>query len=338
MAVACATGPLWLLVPPMPTAPYWPPGRSRPRGGRAGRRRLHQGVALGRLEDDVGELLGVVSRPRVLMVSWNCWPLGTGCWPICPAATCTFCWAMAVTTSMAAEVERRQLVGVEPGPQAVVALAEVGDVGHAGQPAQFVLDVDRGVVAQEEAVVAVVRRDQVHDHQRVGRHLLDVDALVLHQWRDDRQGQRDAVLHQHLGHVRVHAQLEGHGQGVGAVVGGLRRHVHHALDAADLLLDGGGHRVAHGLGVGPGIERRHQHRGRRHLGYCATGSVNTATPPASTKTIDSTEAKIGRSMKKWEITCVALRFGPHEGSEAPAAAPSVPAPGPEGCQGSRPYR
>ena len=28
-------------------------------------------------------------------------------------------------------------------------------------------------------------------------------------------------------------------------------------------------------------------------GYCATGSVNTATPPASTKTIDSTEAKIG---------------------------------------------
>ena len=39
-------------------------------------------------------------------------------------------------------------------------------------------------------------------------------------------------------------------------------------------------------------------------GYCATGSVNTATPPASTKTIDSTEAKIGRSMKKWEIMAV----------------------------------
>ena len=37
-------------------------------------------------------------------------------------------------------------------------------------------------------------------------------------------------------------------------------------------------------------------------GYCATGSVNTATPPASMMTIDSTEAKIGRSMKKCEIT------------------------------------
>ena len=35
------------------------------------------------------------------MVSWNCWPLGTGSWPIWPAATCTFCWAMAATTSAA---------------------------------------------------------------------------------------------------------------------------------------------------------------------------------------------------------------------------------------------
>ena len=36
-------------------------------------------------------------------------------------------------------------------------------------------------------------------------------------------------------------------------------------------------------------------------GYCATGKENTATPPASVMTIDSTAAKIGRSMKKWEI-------------------------------------
>jgi hypothetical protein len=37
------------------------------------------------------------------------------------------------------------------------------------------------------------------------------------------------------------------------------------------------------------------------LGYCATGRVYTATPPASVMTIDNTEAKIGRSMKKCEI-------------------------------------
>ena len=39
------------------------------------------------------------SRPRVLIVSWNCCPRGTGCWPICPAATWTFCWPIAATTS-----------------------------------------------------------------------------------------------------------------------------------------------------------------------------------------------------------------------------------------------
>ena len=31
------------------------------------------------------------SRPRVLRVYWKSWPLGTGGWPIWPAATCTFC-------------------------------------------------------------------------------------------------------------------------------------------------------------------------------------------------------------------------------------------------------
>ncbi len=35
-------------------------------------------------------------------------------------------------------------------------------------------------------------------------------------------------------------------------------------------------------------------------GYCARGSVKTAMPPASVTTIDSTLAKIGRSMKKRE--------------------------------------
>src|SRR6516165_2912026 len=37
-------------------------------------------------------------------------------------------------------------------------------------------------------------------------------------------------------------------------------------------------------------------------GYCATGSVNSATPPASTTTMDNTEAKMGRLIKKRENT------------------------------------
>src|SRR5690242_12471552 len=35
-------------------------------------------------------------------------------------------------------------------------------------------------------------------------------------------------------------------------------------------------------------------------GYCATGKLNAATVPASVITIDRTDAKIGRSMKKCE--------------------------------------
>src|SRR5256714_6471390 len=36
-------------------------------------------------------------------------------------------------------------------------------------------------------------------------------------------------------------------------------------------------------------------------GYCAIGRRMNDTPPKMMNTIDSTEAKIGRSMKKWEI-------------------------------------
>jgi hypothetical protein len=39
-------------------------------------------------------------------------------------------------------------------------------------------------------------------------------------------------------------------------------------------------------------------------GYCATGRFGIATRPASVMTIDITEAKIGRSMKKRENTAV----------------------------------
>jgi len=36
-------------------------------------------------------------------------------------------------------------------------------------------------------------------------------------------------------------------------------------------------------------------------GYCATGSLMTATPPMITMTIDKTIAMIGRSMKKRDM-------------------------------------
>ena len=78
------------------------------------------------------------------------------------------------------------------------------------------------------------------------------DAGLLHHVGQQRQGQVDAVLHQHLGEVQIDPGLEGDRQVVGAVVVGLRHHVQHVFDAVDLLLNGGGHRVGHVVGVGAG--------------------------------------------------------------------------------------
>ena len=190
----------------------------------------------------------------MLIVSWNSWPLGTGGWPIWPAATWMFCCSIALTTSVGGQVARRQLLRVEPDPHAVVALAEVGDVADAVEPGQLVLDLDRGVVAQVEVVVRLPSgENRLTIIRMLGDFFLTVTPRRL--TRSGRTGSAsdDAVLHQHLGHVQVGAELEGDGQRVGAVVGALRRHVHHALDAVDLLLDRRGHGVGHDLGVGAGI-------------------------------------------------------------------------------------
>ena len=58
-----------------------------------------------------------------------------------------------------------------------------------------------------------------------------------------------------------------------AVVGRLRVHVDHALDAVDLLLDDGGDRIGDGHGVGAGVARVTAIVGGTISGNWATGSV-----------------------------------------------------------------
>ena len=140
------------------------------------------------LDDDVGELLRVDEPAQGVDRQLELLALGHRLLADLPGGHLDVLLGDGRDHVHGAEVQRRHLVGVEPDPQAVVALAEVGDAGDAGEPAQLVLDVDRRVVAQEQVVVAAVGRDQVHDHQRVGRHLLDVDAFVLHQRRESPAG------------------------------------------------------------------------------------------------------------------------------------------------------
>ena len=165
-------------------------------------------------------------------------------------------------------VARGQLVGIDPDPHAVVALAEHPHVAHSGHAREVVANIHQGVVAQEELVVAALgeavlgvgRRVHGENQKDVGRHLPDVDAGLLDHVGQERRGQRQTVLHEDLGHVQVHAVLERDGQLVRAVVGALRRHVHHVLDAVDLLLDRRRHGLGDDLGAGAGIVAVHRDR------------------------------------------------------------------------------
>src|SRR5260370_31533710 len=56
--------------------------------------------------------------------------------------------------------------------------------------------------------------------------------------------------------------------------------------------------------LAPGYDADTSTVGGAISGYCATGRVNRAMPPANTTTMDSTEAKMGRLMKKLENTVI----------------------------------
>ena len=62
------------------------------------------------------------------------------------------------------QVQRRQPLGVDPEAHAVVLLAELEHVADAVHAGELVLDLDGGVVAEVELVVAAVGRVDADDH------------------------------------------------------------------------------------------------------------------------------------------------------------------------------
>ncbi|MGY4506005.1 hypothetical protein ACVWYH_009962 [Bradyrhizobium sp. GM24.11] len=159
-----------------------------------------------------------------------------------------------------------RLLRIDPDPHRIVAGTIELDVTDAVDPRQAVFDVEHRVVAQIRHVVAVVRRQEMHDHGQVGRRLLGDDAELAHHSRQARLGLLHAVLHQLCRLVRIGAEAECHRQRHRAVGGRLARHVQHAFDAVDLLLDRRRHRFRNHFGIGAGIGRAHQHRGRHDIG------------------------------------------------------------------------
>ncbi len=162
--------------------------------------------------------------------------------------------------------EARHLLGVDPHPHGVVARAEDGDVGDAGQALQLVDDVDRRVVGEEERVALVAGRHHRDDEQDVERALLHDDAVAAHLVGQPRQRALHPVVHLEDRLVDVGARLEGRGDLQVAVGGGGRAEVGEVLHARELLLDRRRHRARERLGARAGVGRGDEHGGRRDLG------------------------------------------------------------------------
>jgi hypothetical protein len=89
---------------------------------------------------------------------------------------------------------------------------------------------------------------------------------LLHLVRQPPLGLRDAVLHVDRRDVEVAGEIERDRDRRRAIVAARRRHVLHAFDAVDRLLERVGHRRFDRLGIGAVVERGHLHARRRQLG------------------------------------------------------------------------
>src|SRR5262249_20938297 len=96
-----------------------------------------------------------------------------------------------------------------PDAHAFVFLAGKVYVADARHAPQLVRNLDGGVVAEVELAVAPPGRIDADDLQDVRVALAGGDADLLDHFGQERQGQVDAVLHEHLGEVQVDPRLEG---------------------------------------------------------------------------------------------------------------------------------
>src|SRR6185295_15350617 len=135
------------------------------------------------------------------------------------------------------DAEARHFFRVQPDAHREVARAEHRDVGEAGQPLQFIGEVDRGVVGEEQRVARVVRRGQRHHVQDVEGALLYDHAVAAYFIRKARQRDLHAVVDVEHRLVDVGARLERDRDAERAGGGGGRAEVGEPFDTGELLLD-----------------------------------------------------------------------------------------------------
>ena len=223
-------------------------------------------IALLGLDDDVAEFLGRAEASddvdRVLEIQ----ALGRG-----RLADLTGRYVLALLLDDLAhvrrgEAERVEFLRVEPDAHRVLADAQHVDVADTGQAREFVDEIDGGVVAEIEAVVALVGGGQRHDLQDRRRLLLHDEALCLHRHGQRSERRADLILHQHLREIQVGADLERDRQRVGPGVRAVGLHVDHLFDAVDLQLDRQGNVVDDDGSTRARIGRCDLDRGRHDVG------------------------------------------------------------------------
>ena len=112
----------------------------------------------------------------------------------------------------------------------------------------------------------MVGRREIDDQNEIRILLLDGHAALIDDRRQRRRSLSDAVLHIDRGDSERIADIECDGDRRRAVVRARRRHIGHAGDAVDLLLERSGHRVGDDLRAGARIACAHHDLRRRDVG------------------------------------------------------------------------
>ncbi len=166
------------------------------------------------------------------------------------------------------QAEGGQAVDVEIDVHGELVGREDAHVAHAGDTLERVDQVQVGVIGQRWAIYPVILGVKDDARQKRRRALESPDAKLAYLGRQERLGQRHAVLHVDHGDVGIGAHLEADRQGIAPVGARVRAHVDHVLDADHLVLDRLSDGLFGDLGAGAGIGRRHlrsaaaRHRGK----------------------------------------------------------------------------
>ena len=151
------------------------------------------------------------------------------------------------------DVQLGKLVRFYPDAHGVLSSAEDGDTGDTGDTRHLIIDVDIGVIGQEDVIVCAFGGVEGDEEQRGGSGLLHRDPVVAHVRRQLRLRLSRAHLGQQLVGVTARLQAEVDRQPHPVVTGVCGVHAVHVLHDRYLLLYGGGDGLFQGQGVSAGI-------------------------------------------------------------------------------------